>query len=106
MDKYKQLCVMPSTIVEPNQVTDFEEFIKEEFGIRVKFETTVKLNQLNQDDENKVDTLFYLHTDDIKKFAIRRLSTDIKWWEDYVDNGYTENYPEEILERYGAIHNS
>ena len=37
---------------------------------------------------------------DIGKFAVKRLSMGIRWWEDVLGNGNGKLYPSEILEKY------
>jgi hypothetical protein len=49
----------------------------------------------------RCDILFYIHDEDIRKFALPRLSLGIRWWEDvvkYNDGAYL--YSEEILKKY------
>ena len=92
--KFEQLCVWPATIVGKDQIKEFEKFMKKEFKSRVKYETEVVLKN------GRNDLLFYIHTDDINKFAVPRLSYGIRWWEDVLGNGNGKDYPGTILNQY------
>jgi hypothetical protein len=108
MEKYTQLCVWPGTIVGTDNIEDFEQFFKGEMDVRVKYHTEVET--LPDLDENKQpipdtggrnDAFFYVHSDDIPKFAIPRLSMGIRWWEDVVK--YNDNkhlYTAEFLKQH------
>ena len=106
MKKYNQLCVWPATVVGKDDVKDLEDFFKEEMDVRVKYKTEVLTNPDLDEDGNEVpdtggrnDLFFYVHDDDIGKFAVPRLSMGIRWYEDvvsYNDGAYL--YPESFLE--------
>ena len=106
MKNYNQLCVWPATVVGKDDVKDLEDFFKDEMGVRVKYKTEVLTNPDLDDDGNEVpdtggrnDLFFYVHDDDIGKFAVPRLSMGIRWYEDvvsYNDGSYL--YPETFLE--------
>jgi len=84
---------------------EVEGFLKDSFDIRVKFKCEVKTNPDLDDDGNPVedtggrnDLFFYIHDDDISKFAIPRIHAGIRWWEDvikYNDNSFL--YSEEFI---------
>lgn len=92
--QFTQLCVWPGTVVGKDQTKEFEKFMKKEFKSRVKYETEVVLKN------GRNDLLFYIHTDDINKFAVPRLSYGIRWWEDVLGNGNGKDYPKTILSQY------
>ena len=106
MKKYNQLCVWPATVVGKDDVKDLEDFFKDEMGVRVKYKTEVLTNPDLDEDGNEVpdtggrnDLFFYVHDDDIGKFAVPRLSMGIRWYEDvvsYNDGAYL--YSEDFLE--------
>ena len=106
MKKYNQLCVWPATVVGKDDVKDLEDFFKEEMDVRVKYKTEVLTNPDLDEDGNEVpdtggrnDLFFYVHDDDIGKFAVPRLSMGIRWYEDvvsYNDGAYL--YPQSFLE--------
>lgn len=102
-NKFKQLCVWPGTLMGDADAKEFESFFQVEFGVRVKFAEEVVTNgSIERNEEGgRHDILFYIHEDDIPKFAAPRLSVGIRWWEDvvsYNDNSYL--YNEEVLNKY------
>ena len=102
MKKFNQLCVWPGTIVGKDQIKDFEKFFKDEMGTRVKY--VEEIETLPTPDEEgtggRNDAFFYVHDEDIDKFAIPRLSMGIRWWEDVLGNGNGVLYPQEVLTKY------
>ena len=108
MKNYNQLCVLPGTIVGPEEIKDFEAFFLDDLGVRVKYECEIKTLPDIQSDGNKVedtggrnDLFFYIHDDDIQDFAVRRLKMGIRWWEDvikYNDNDHM--YSQEFISKY------
>ena len=78
---------------------EFEEFFHDE-GFRVKYATEFKTLTGNGGEGGRQDVLFYIHDEDVKKFAMYRLKREgMSWWEDAIDN---ENkiFPERILDKY------
>jgi len=83
-----------------------ENFFKEEMDVRIKYKTEVLTNPDLDGSGNEVpdtggrnDLFFYVHDDDIGKFAVPRLSMGIRWYEDvvsYNDGAYL--YSEDFLE--------
>ena len=104
---YTQLCVWPGMNLGECTEQEFVDIILEMFGARVKYHTTVKTLP---DIENgravpgtggRTDMFFYVHSEDIPKFAIARLQAGIRWWEDVV--GYNDNshlYTEEFINEH------
>ena len=106
MKEYNQLCVWPGTVVGEDRIKDFEDHFKNQ-GWRVIYETEVKTKpdiedgKVVDDTGGRNDLLFYIHDDDIGKFAVPRLGMGIKWWEDTVSyNDNSHLYTEEILNKY------
>lgn len=105
---FNQLCVWPGAIVGPGKEKEFEELILKEFGTRVKYETEVKTNPDLDENGNAIpstggrnDLLFFVHDEDIMKFAVPRLQVGIRWWEDVVEyNKQSYLYSKEILDKY------
>lgn len=83
MKKYNQLCVLQGTL-EPDSKKEFNKFFKENFGVRVKYaEQTHTLPDPGvKGTGGRSDLLFFIHDDDIQKFAIPRFKMGIRWWED------------------------
>jgi hypothetical protein len=98
--KYIQLCVWPATILGDYTPAQFELYMKEEFGVRVKFEEEVITEADSEGEGGRHDLFFYVHSDDIGKFAIPRMSVGIRWWEDVVANNSHKIYPKNIKHKY------
>ena len=106
MRKYKQLCVWPGTVVGESKVKEFEGHFKD-LGFRIKYAEEVKTKpdvengKVVDDTGGRNDLLFYIHDDDIGKFAVPRLSMGIRWWEDVVNyNDNSHLYTKKILDKY------
>ena len=106
-DQFNQLCVLEGTLFPEGGVKEFHQFFKDEMGVRVKFENQVKT--LPNPDKNgnpipmtggRNDLFFYIHDDDIGKFAVPRLSMGVRWWEDVLGNGNGKLYDNDVLEAY------
>ena len=102
--KFSQVCVWPGTVVGAEKVKDFEQFIKKEFGVRVKYieEILTSPDVRNgfpvEGTGGRNDLFFKVHSDDIMKFAIPRLQVGIRWVEDVLDNeGGMSLYPERVV---------
>lgn len=92
--KFNQLCVWPSTEVGKERVKEFVKFMKDEFKSRVQYVDEVILKN------GRNDLFFYIHDDDINKFAVPRLSYGIRWWEDVLLNGHGKDYPKDFLKQH------
>jgi hypothetical protein len=107
-NQFTQLCVWPATIIGQENADEFETFFKDEFNVRVKYLTEVKtLPDLDKNGNAEPDTggrndaFFYVHSEDIGGFAVKRLQMGIRWWEDvikYNDNSHL--YNEEFINQY------
>ena len=104
MTEYNQVCVWESTIVEKEQSKEFEDFMLNEYKIRVKF---LEMIYTFPDYENgrpvdgtggRADTFFLIHDEDIPKFAVPRLSMNppVRWIEDVFGNGGGKLYPAQV----------
>lgn len=98
-NKYIQLCVWEGVLIE-GQIKEFEEMILQETDCRIKYECEVKTLPGDEGEGGRNDVFFYVHSDDLSKFAIRRLRFGIRWWEDVLGNGHGCLYPQEIREKY------
>ena len=103
--EFTQLCVWPGTTLGDNTPQDLENFFLEEMKTRVKYHTEVVTNPDLDSSGNPVpdtggrDLFFFVHRDDITKFAVPRLSMGIRWWEDVVKyNDNSHLYTSEFLE--------
>lgn len=107
--KFLQLCVWPGALVA-GKVKEFEHVLLKQFGTRVKFEAEIEAipdvrgGKAVHKTGGRIDAFFYVHSDDIGKFAHARLQAGIRWWEDVVDNevriGEGSVYSKEILDKY------
>lgn len=102
---FTQLCVWPGTVLGDSTPKDLEDFFLNEMGVRVKYHTEVETLPDVENDKAVPDTggrndlFFFVHSEDIPKFAIPRLQMGIRWWEDvivYNDNKHL--YTDQFLE--------
>jgi len=94
MKQFNQLCVWPATIVGKDNVQAFNDFMRDEFGVRSAYECEVELA------DGRNDLLFFIHNDDVMKFAVKRLEYGIRWWEDVFYNNQESQYPHHITQKY------
>lgn len=96
MSEFNQLCVWPGVTLDGSTPEEFESFMNDEFGVKIKFDCEVKT--LQDTDENgqpipdtggRNDLLFYVAEEHIGEFAVPRLKAGIRWWEDVVK--YNDN---------------
>jgi len=102
-NQFNQLCVWPGTVLGNSTIEDLTNFFKNEFDVRIKFAEEVITNgNIERNEEGRRnDLFFYIHNEDIEKFAVKRLEVGIRWWEDvvkYNDDAYL--YSQEILDKY------
>jgi hypothetical protein len=100
INNYSQLCVWPGTILGDHPVQELVDFFKDEMNVRIKFMEEVKTLPGDGGEGGRNDIFFYVHDDDIEKFAIPRLKMGIRWWEDVLNNQRERIYPKEIYEKY------
>ena len=104
--KFNQLCVWSGTVVGADRTKEFLNFIMSEFGCRAKYECEEKTlpdvvnGKAIIGTGGRIDLFFYIHDDDISKFAIPRLAYGIRWWEDVIGNGGDKIYSDKFLEKY------
>ena len=101
-DQFNQLCILEGTLFPEGGVKEFKKFFKDEMGVRVKFENQVKTLPDETGPGGRNDLFFYIHDDDIGKFAVPRLSMGVRWWEDVLGNGNGKLYDEDVLKAYPA----
>jgi hypothetical protein len=109
--KFIQLCVWPGTLLDEEQIPDFEKFFLDEMGTRVKYHTQIKTNPDLDSSGNPVpetggrsDVFFYVHSEDVSRFAVPRLQMGIRWWEDvikYNDNAHL--YPQSFIDGHPPL---
>ncbi len=106
--QFSQVCVWGSTTVGKDKVKEFEDFMKSEYKIRVKYLEEIKTlpdmknGKAVKDTGGRNDVFFSIHADDIPKFAVKRFSMDppVRWIEDVLGNEKSRNdesiYPESV----------
>lgn len=112
-DQFNQLCVMEGALFpeglkeeEEEGIKEFHQFFKDKFNVRVKFENQIKTLPNMKDGKpvpetgGRSDLFFYIHDDDIHKFAKPRSEMGIRWWEDVLANGNGKLYDNDVLEAY------
>jgi len=101
-EDHSQVCVWPGVLLGDAPIEEFEDYLKEELGIRVKYLETlmsgpdIELGKEVPETGGRSDIFFSIHKEDVSKFAIPRLSTGIKWLGDFIDNGGLEIHPKRI----------
>lgn len=93
---FTQVCVMhfedDGTIPEASLSEKYVEQLSKHFNVR--------LNNLGFRKTSKsLDLLFHIHSDDIMKFAVKRLAANIRWFEDVVLNNYS-HYSSTVVEKH------
>lgn len=92
---YNQLCVWQGVTLASTTPEQFEKAWKE-MGFRVKFSEEVKRVCSNQS-----ILLFWIHDEDVMRFAVLRLKMGIRWWEDVVKyNNQKDWFTAETLKKY------
>ena len=106
-NNFTQLCVWPGVLLGDSSIEEFESFFMSELEVRIKYHTEVEtLPDLDErgnpvpDTGGRNDIFFFVHSDDIAKFAMPRLEMGIRWWEDVIK--YNDNskhlYTPEFIE--------
>ena len=101
---FDQLCCWPSTDLGDKSEEAFVDWVAEEFGVRAKFAEVVYTLPDEEDSGGvtggRSDLLFWVHSEDIPKFAVNRLNYGIRWWEDVILNGGGWLYTDKIARKY------
>lgn len=94
--EYVQKVIWIGTILGDASTQEFENYFKDELGFNVKFDTEFEMVG-EYDGIHAI--LFKLASEDIPKFSMFRITTtDMKWFEDWVDN-HGSSIPDEIYEQ-------
>lgn len=104
---FEQVCVWPGTVLGDQTAADFEEFMMDQFNVRVQYLETVDTYPDTDDLGNPVqgtgdrsDLFFAIHKNDIAVFAVPRLEWGIRWVEDVLSahNYRCPIYPQRVFE--------
>lgn len=107
LPNYTQVCVWPGTIVEPEEIEEFQQFLKQNMDVDVQYLETIVTFPNKDENGNDIsgtggrhDVFFAIADKDIGKFAIPRLSLGIRWIEDVLSsyNYSSPIYPERVFE--------
>ena len=106
-ENFTQLCVWEGVVLDGFTIEEFVQWMKDNFNARIIFEQEVKTLPDLDDNGNAIpetggrnDVFFYVHSEDIKHFAITRLQAGIRWWEDVIGNNGSHLYSQDILDKY------
>ena len=107
-NNYTQLCVWHGTMLGGSSPQEFEQYFLDKMNVLVKYHTEVEtLPDLDKngnpisDTGGRNDLFFYVHNEDINKFAVSRLGMGIRWWEDVVKYNSNEHlYTTKFLEAH------
>lgn len=97
-DPYHTLVIWHGTVVQKDD--DIEDFFMETCNSRIKRVGCVTC--LN----GRIDFAFFVHDDDVTKFAVQRfkLGNDTpRWWEDIYFNDQQDQFPDEFLKCYPNV---
>ena len=95
---WTQVCVWEGTVLGDTPSSEFEEWVQEQFKCRARFIAQVETLPGEGGPGGRQDLFFYVHSEDVGKFAVPRLAFGIRWWEDVLGNGHAPIYPAEVLE--------
>jgi hypothetical protein len=86
MSDFKQPVVWPGTLMGEGTPAEFEAFILAEFGCRAKYHGQFTTLPGDGGEGGREDLVFYVHSEDLGKFAVPRLAYGMRWIEDVLDN--------------------
>jgi hypothetical protein len=112
-EEYQQLCVWHGCTFNESDSEDFTQMVQNELKCQnpPKIVGVVEtLPDLDADGNPVPDTggrhdfCFFVHQDDIGRFAVPRLAYGIRWWEDVAKyNNNAHIYPEDFREAYPVV---
>lgn len=100
---FNQLCVIHGCVLNEYSPKDFEEFMGREFDCRFKFAEEVKTLVSQEKNSKRIDLFFWIHDDDISKFATARFRMGVRWWEDIFFNNQGHEYSEKVKKAYPTL---
>lgn len=92
---YQTIALWQSTTCEEDD--GIEDFFLIEFGTRIKRIGCVAC------DNGRIDFAFFVHSEDITKFATQRFklgSDSPRWWEDIYFNDQQDEFPDDFVACY------
>jgi len=112
-DDYSCLCIWSGTIVEQEDVDSGQ--VDEFFGKAMKCEHPIRPvgcvytvpdrdgGQIVKDTGGRCDFVFYVHNEDVMRFAVPRLNYGIRWWDDVVSNKSHIIYPAKFRKAFKDV---
>ena len=101
MQDFRQLCVLQGVSLGKKEPAEFEEYIKKEFDLRIRFADEVKVLDAEEECGMRKDLLFYIHDEDRAPFMAWQLRYGVVLWEEILyDEDAISCYPPEIVEKY------
>jgi len=100
VNEFTQLCVWPETTMGEHTIEEFIQFFVDTFDTRIKFSEVIITGKDHTGQGGRSDIFFYVHTEDLPKFAVSRLNYGIRWWEDVVGNSNHHCYPKGTRQKY------
>ena len=99
-ENFTQVCVWPATVVgkTKKKIKEFEDWGISEFGVRFQYLEEILTNRDESGPGGRNDLFFAVHSEDVGKFAIPRLSYGIRWIEDVYGNRQGHLYPDRVAE--------
>jgi hypothetical protein len=103
-EEFPQVMVWSGTVVGFNNVESFENWMKTDFGVRVKYLEEIKTlpSRGVSDSGGRNDLFFAVHKDDISKMAVKRftLQDPPRWIEDVLSivNYHEHIYPDHVFD--------
>jgi hypothetical protein len=103
---FTQVVVWPGTVLEAEQVPEFEQWMMDEFRTRAQYLETILTAPTMRNGApvegtgGRSDLFFAIHTEDIANLAISRFEFGMRWVEDVIAeiNGGCALWPERVKE--------
>lgn len=102
---FYQVCIWEGTSLREDSSEEFVKFMDNEYKVRVQFlEEVTTLPDVDRrgilidETGGRTDIVFAVHTADVKRFAISRIKSGIRWIEDVFGNGNGHRYPKRFEE--------
>lgn len=102
---HQQVLVWQGTIMTQDQVPEFEQWMLEECGCRIKYLESVTTSPSPDPDSfghllgtgGRIDVIFSVHNDDVGRIALVRLKTGMRWLDDVYLAGEGVIYPKHVI---------
>lgn len=106
-ENFNQVCVWQGTIIGEDRVSEFTEWCKDTFDVRVQYleeyKTLPDVNDFGNPVEGtggRNDVIFAIHDEDVNKFVVSRFEYGIRWIEDVISNN--PDIYDKRIKKYGT----